>query len=458
MIPFVIIIVFSMAYASLIFIDKELSVYYFIPYNYLFDLVFFTTSESLATVSTVIRVVVLLAFFVQLNQERFFNVSKPGFGVFLAVFFILLISSVFSSQNLKSLLETIKFFLIIFSFFSFFIFYSYNLLNIILLKRMVFFLALITIGNILLSNIFSFGWGGYSDNVGFYTGGIISNMWYIPALILLATIAVLNFHQRGTTLLLSIAAILILMILIVALRRSAYIILVISALSALLFLKLNLKVIRIGAVFLVLVGLASLVFLPILERQIVARNKTFDKGVEEESRVKETSVLWTERLEDSSTFKFLLGEKPFNSTGNYGKGSFGDRPLHVDMNIIFFSAGFVGLVLYSMFYISIFIRYVNLSYKIPAKYKDLFVYKYLFFAAFFSLVALSFSGGLNAITFRMFGFFLLAIALGQMNYINATRKTYSRKIIKPYPYEAIMSEPLTDDNEDTYDSFITIKK
>ena len=447
MIPFIIIIVFSIAYTALIFIDKELSVYYFIPYNYLFDLVFFTTNDSLAMVSTVTRVLVLLAFFIQLNQQRFFNVSKPGFGMFIAVFFILLISSIFSSQSVKSLLETIKFFLIIFSFFSFFIFYSYNLLNVALLKKMVFLLALITIVNILLSNIFSFGWGGYSDNVGFYTGGIISNMWYIPALILSATIAVLNFHQRGPTLFLSIASIVILMILIVALRRSAYIILVISAVSALIFLKLNLKVIRIAAVFLVLIALSSLVFLPILERQIEARNKTFDKGVEEESRFKETTVLWTERLEATSTFTFLLGEKPFNSTGNYGKGSFGDRPLHVDMNIIFFSAGFVGLVLYSIFYISIFIRYLILLNKLPASYKDLFVYKYLFFAAFFSLIALSFSGGLNAITFRMFGFFLLAVALGQMNYINATRKTtYSRK---PSSYRSQIAMK-------DHDSFMTI--
>lgn len=435
MIPFIIILVFSLAYTALIFTDKELSVYYFIPYNYLFDLVFFTTNDSLAMVSTVTRVLVLLAFFIRLNQQRFFSVSKPGFGVFIGVFSILLISSVFSSQSLKSLLETIKFFLIIFSFFSFFIFYSYNQLNVALLKKMVFLLALITIGNILLSNIFSFGWGGYSDNVGFYTGGIISNMWYIPALILSATIAVLNLHQRGSTLFLSIASIVILMILIVALRRSAYIILVISAVSALMFLKITLKAVRIGAVSLVLVALASLIFLPIFERQIEARNKTFDKGVEEESRFKETTVLWTERLEATSAFKFLLGEKPFNSTGNYGKGSFGDRPLHVDMNIIFYSAGFLGLVLYSIFYISIFIRYVVLLYKLPSSYEDLFVYKYLFFAAFFSLVALSFSGGLNAITFRMFGFFLLAIALGQMNYINATRKPYFRKPIKPYLYE-----------------------
>ena len=62
----------------------------------------------------------------------------------------------------------------------------------------------------------------------------------------------------------------------------------------------------------------------------------------------------------------------------------------------------------------------------PGKYKNIAVFKYLFFSAFFSLVAMSFSGGLNAITFRMLGFFLMAIGLGQMNYINANMKNMLR--------------------------------
>ncbi|RYD75432.1 MAG: hypothetical protein EOP53_16480, partial [Sphingobacteriales bacterium] len=211
-------------------------------------------------------------------------------------------------------------------------------------------LAFITIGNILLSNIFSFGWGGYGENVGFYTGGIISNMWYIPALTLLAAIAVLYFDHKGSNVFLSVASMLVLLILIVALRRSAYIILAISIIGALLFLKINLKIIRVGLVFVLLIGMASPFFVTIFTKQLEARHKTFDKGVDEESRVKETTELWNERINAPSAFTFLFGGKPFNSIGNYGNGSFGDRPLHVDLNIVFFSAGFVGLLLYCIFY------------------------------------------------------------------------------------------------------------
>ena len=422
MIPLVIITICSIAYTSLIFVNKELSVYYFIPYNYLFDLIFFTSSEGLATVSTLLRVLVLFVFFFKLIEERFVNVSKPAFGAFIGVSSILFISSIFGSHDMKSFLESLKFSLIIFSFFSFFIFFSYQSINATMFKRMILLLAMITILNILLSNIFSFGWGGYGDNVGFYTGGIISNMWYIPALILMAAVAALQFDHKESNLALSLASIVVLLILIVALRRSAYIILVISIVGALLFLKINLKVIRIGVGIGLLLALGSPFFLPVFERQIEARNKTFDKGVEEESRVKETSVIWQERLDAPSAFTFLFGTKPFNSTGNYGNGSFGDRPLHVDLNIIFFSSGLVGLILYGLFYLTIFIRYWTLSSKMPEGYKNIYVFRYLFFSAFFSLVAMSFSGGLNAITFRMFGFLLVAIALGQMNFINANRK------------------------------------
>jgi len=423
MIAFILTIIISLLYARMILTRKEVAVYYFIPYNYLFDLIFFSTSETLAMLSTILRVLILLTFFYQINDKRFFVVSKPSFTVYVLMSVILLLSSLLGGNSIKSLLETIKFILIILSFFSFFIYFSYRSLNEVLLKKMVLTLAIITIVNIGLSNIFSFGWAGYSDNVGFYTGGILSNMWYIPAFVLVATVAVMNLEKRGSNLLLTIASILVLMILIVALRRSAYIILAISILSALLFLKMNLRIIKIGAGILILCAIAAPFFIPILERQLLARDKTFDKGVDEESRLKETEVLWEERLETSPTFVFLLGEKPFNSTGNYGHGSFGDRPLHVDMNIVFFSSGLIGLSLYTLFYINIFIRYFKLSRRFKGKLKKISVFKYLFFSAFFSLIALSFSGGLNALTFRMFGFLLIGIALGQLNYLYKARRS-----------------------------------
>lgn len=412
----------SIIYARLIFSDPDKAVYYYIPYNYLFDLLFFSTDLGVATISTVIRVLILVFFIARANRGKFFSREKPAFTFFILISLILLISSLSGESDTKSLLETVKFILIIFSFFSLLIYFSSKALDLKQFKRMVFQLAIITILNILISNVLSLGWGGYSEDVGFYTGGIISNMWYIPALTLTATVAVINLVKKESNLWLSIAAVIVMLILIVALRRSAYIILIISILGAMLYLKIRLRILRVAMLMLLVVAAGTPFFLPLLEKQIEARTKTFDKGVDEESRVKETEVLWNQRFNVAPTMVLLFGEKPFDSAGNYGYGSFGDRPLHVDMNIVFFSSGLIGIILYGLFYLTLLRYYFKLSRKFPRRSDEVRSYRYLFFSAFLSLVALSFSGGLNAITYRMLGFMLVAIALGQLKYIHLNRQ------------------------------------
>lgn len=159
-------------------------------------------------------------------------------------------------------------------------------------------------------------------------------------------------------------------------------------------------------------------FNAVLENQVNAREKTFDKGIENESRFKETEVLWNERLNSDSQLIFLIGEKPFDSVGEYGNGVFGDRPLHVDINIVLFSIGFLGLFLYTLFYLSLVLKFLNYTIKLRAfkRDKDLQIFKFLFLSSVSSLIALSFSGGLNGISFRMFGFFIMALSLGQINF------------------------------------------
>ncbi len=412
----------SLIYGRLIISSPEKAVYYFIPYNYLFDLIFFSTDVSVATISTVIRVMVLVGFLIMINKGTFFSREKPGFTFFVLISLILLISSLFGGGDTKSLLETVKFILIIFSLFAFLVYFGTHSIDLKQFKRMIFQLSAITIINILISNILSLGWGGYSDDVGFYTGGIISNMWYIPALILTASVAVINLVKKESNLWFSIAAVIVMLILIVALRRSAYIILLISLLGALLYLKIRLRVLRVVIVIMLVAAAGTPFFLPLLEKQVEARTKTFDKGVDEESRVKETEVLWTHRFDMAETPVLLFGEKPFDSAGNYGYGSFGDRPLHVDMNIVFFSSGLIGIILYALFFLSLLRYYLRLSRKFPKRSGEVRTYRYLFFSSFFSMVALSFSGGLNAITYRMFGFMLLAIALGQLKYMYANKQ------------------------------------
>jgi hypothetical protein len=222
----------------------------------------------------------------------------------------------------------------------------------------------------------------------------------------------MNYKKQSLSFI--IISLVVLAILIIAFRRSAYIILGISGMSAILFLRFKMQSIRVLIIF----GAISVMILPqfneLFEKQYNARSKTFEKGLESESRLKE-SMIWSERFEHSSLQILLFGEKPFITAENYGAGDFGDRPLHVDINIIFFSTGLIGIILYFLFYIKILLTYNKIRKLLLRNKIQSGILNYIFFSTIISLIALSFSGGLNALTFRMFGFVLLGISFGQLN-------------------------------------------
>lgn len=409
------IIILSLLFGIFVFRDINKSVYLFIPFNYLYDLIYFSLDISNTIILNILRFIIIILFFYKMNKtsNNFSKTIKPSFKYYIGIMTILTISIILELFQIKSIVETSKFALIIYCFYAYFQYFSRFSIQDEMLRKMILYMSIITILNIIIANIFKLGWAGYSEDVGFYTGGIVSNMWYILGLIVLSSIALI--YKKRQNLYFIITSLIILGILIIAFRRSAYIILGISGISALLFLKFKMQSIRVLIVF----GVISIFVLPqfteLFEKQYDARTKTFEKGLEEETRLKESKEIWTERFEKSPLLILLFGEKPFITAENYGAGDFGDRPLHVDVNIVFFSTGLVGIILYFLFYVKILLTYNHIRKMLLRKNIQSRILNYIFFSTIISLIALSFSGGLNALTFRMFGFALLGISFGQLN-------------------------------------------
>ncbi len=397
--------------------DTHKAVYMFLPFNYIYDLVFYSIDSSSTLILNLIRFFIIIFFYFKLRRssKSISFQNKPAYIYFILLISILSISTIFEFQNIKGITETIKFILIIYSFYAFYTYFSRNNFNLIKFKEMAFSLLIITLVNIIISNIFKLGWAGYSEEVGFYTGGIVSNMWYIPSLTITISMALILIKKQK--LLFIVLTFLVVGIIIIAFRRSAYVILGISGIGIILFYRIGVQSIR----FIIIIGIAVIFVLPefnsLFDKQFDARTKTFDKGLNEESRLKESINLWEERFEQKSLKLLFFGEKPFNSVENYGNGEFGDRPLHVDINIIFFSSGLVGIILYALFYLKVFSKFLFFKKRVRRRIsnRNLVHLNYLFVSSFFSIIAMSFSGGLNAITFRIFGFFLLGMTLGQYN-------------------------------------------
>lgn len=322
--------------------------------------------------------------------------------------FIILVAivSFFSFDPLRSYFELFKTITILFSFQVFYqVFFKVDFRETLRISSKV--ILVITVLNFIVSNIYGVGWAGYSSEAQFYTGALFANSWYTAAFaFVILMIEIVSGKNTRTDYI--FAAIGLLAVLISA-RRSAFVIIIIGIIIILLTSSSRYKLVILGSSLVIFILLFSPFYSDYLEAQFYARQERIESGIESEGRYLETVYVWSEILQMNDIMKSFFGRNPFITAGEYGGGALGNRLLHVDINIIVFSAGLIGLLLYFSIYGSIigsFLSTYNYSSK-RFKNKGNY-YLQIFSAVIISSIMLSFSGGLNALTYRMFTFQILA--------------------------------------------------
>lgn len=411
------ILIFSFIF---ILILKENFIYFIIPLNYLIDLVsgFFPTGGLLA----IIRAIIILFFFAYiLVKYNRFRLNRLPIILIVSFLLLLLVQVILSADISKSLSEYVKTFIILLSFIiSYKIFSSGK--NINKLLRSFFPIFLLTIINILLSNFFHFGWGGYSNVEKFYSGSIFANVWYTPTLALVVGFEFWYSKQIKWEKTFIILFSLTFLSIILSGRRSALIIIVIALIIFSFSIKKKTNLVKILITIIVSLYLLLPFYEDVLMSQYEARTKRIEEGIEKEGRYIETISLWSDVMSFQNPINSLLGRDAFDTIGKYGSETLGQRYLHIDINIILFSGGLIGLFIYILIYLKIFrefllitkskfLIFINLS---NAKKINL---HYIFYSFFFASVALSFSGGLNAISFRTSVFITLGAIIGHYQYL-----------------------------------------
>ena len=161
--------------------------------------------------------------------------------------------------------------------------------------------------------------------------------------------------------------------------------------------------------------------------QYDARMKRLDSGFEAEGRYLETVDLWTDILSFKDKKVSLIGKDPFDTQYKYSSAVTLGRYLHADINIIVFSSGLIGLMLYITIYIFILRYYIEQKNKVQYQLNrfEKTNMKYIFLSFFSSAVLLSFSGGLNAISVRSTIFIVLGAILGHFNYLKNRQLRYA---------------------------------
>jgi len=205
---------------------------------------------------------------------------------------------------------------------------------------------------IIVANILHFG-ESYSGE--FTTGFLITSRMYIVPIVVFLAIHYIISNKETSTAIKAVDIVFILInicIVIINTRRTALGMLAAAMfVYALLNRRLIFKMVLMG-VFLIA---ALIVSYPLYEKMLTAQLEKRERiqnidTYEEEGRVLETMYIFDYHKRRQNIFEIFFGITLFD-TYDFGTHYFGrDRPIHSDLNMIFFSTGLFGMFLFALFF------------------------------------------------------------------------------------------------------------
>ena len=261
--------------------------------------------------------------------------------------------------------------------------------------------------------MYGIGGSAYTESTDFLVGSL-SDSWLTYTFILFLYIIVLKTKniKTSTKIVFLILFSLLVVQLILGLKRTAIIVFFMGIIIYLFLEKLSFK-----SIFTYILGFLFVTFLlsqfsDVLDDRMYARGSRLEGNYKEivqtEYRYFETIEAWNQTLSFENVFESLFGLEAFNSSGNYGTSHiFGDRPLHIDYNLIVNTTGLFGLLFYFYIFYYIYQRYKERKPFLDHKYRELFLV--ILITQFFA----SIGGQMLAVTYGSIKFIFLAIALNK---------------------------------------------
>jgi hypothetical protein len=271
--------------------------------------------------------------------------------------------------------------------------------------------------SIIIFTIFGIGINQYGGDSSFKTGAFIHSLIYTGSfLLILIPIFYKDLRTKIAKNALTLLGMATLVVLILSVRRTALVIVLIGAVVYMFLNKNHFPRIALNGIMLLVVLFVSYpLYKDPLEKQIQARGDVFNdrkvsENLQEETRFAETIAVYNERILNPDLRVLLFGQYLFDSGGKYAGGVHKDRPLHLDTNVILHGSGLVGLILYLLSYLQIFMKYSVLKTRLDTRIdKNLTA---AFLGIYLSLLFLLISGGMTTITFNLIAFLYMGAILG----------------------------------------------
>lgn len=369
------------------------------------------TNDVLAVGRAIITIIFLIIYF-----KFYFSTLIKDFKPIFLFFILVLILIPFSSKIITSLNGSIKI-IITYSMLpiGFYFFKTRKALE--RLNNSLFWVIFFVVINFILANIFQIGHTSYSKYAEFYAGGFHVGALNTLALCLILVMFIyksIDIKKKG---MLFVLIPLLLIFLVLSMKRAPIFASFLGLIIFFWYSKVKGTIIKIILAFATLIILAYPFYAHILEEQLFSREKQLQINViEKEKRYLEIGMVTDDIIYSSDLSIFLFGKEIFNTIGNYAGGTFGPRALHTDIALILNSTGIIGFVLFIYIYFFIFNKFRKLE-----KNADRFIsqddilylsLKPLFYSLFIVSLAISFSEGILAVTYRSVLFIYLGAIMG----------------------------------------------
>ncbi len=278
------------------------------------------------------------------------------------------------------------------------------------LSKSLFFCALILLLNYSLATFVGIGKRTYSLDLEL---GITSSWFVYTYLVILAPLYYMHERSRLKIIVFGLMLSIMLVLVLVSFKRAAILGIVFGYAVFMYYYRKKVRAVKYVSVFLLALVLLSPIYVDILSTQFEARSSRFEEGaLESEMRYQETPLVWGYIFSFEDPLVSIFGLNPFQTSGRYGGGGFGQRMLHVDYNAILLSLGIVGFLLYMLVYYNLAIGSGGLRRRVLSN--EYCIYQGLFWAILLTSLFTSLSGGISSVTFRSLIFLFLGALLRSM--------------------------------------------
>ena len=295
----------------------------------------------------------------------------------------------------------------------------YLLSDKILIKRLNCFLMLgagVIIIQIVISQIFKLGVSEYLEDSLYLGGGLVQVTYTLALFVIMSPIIIPLIKNKKEKYLYLIIILLSTIATLIIMRRIS-ILAIIAGYVVYLFLSYHKsRVLKYGLFIMLILAVTYPFYGNLFEARLQAR-KEETYPIREAGRLIETFLVINE-INENSISQALFGADLFSSHTYFknkrdyfsilGRG----RQLHVDYNIILHGAGIIGILLYILIYLNLFIECIKKKKSNTYLYREM---KAVYWSIFTVTLIMSLSGSISSIGFRSVAFLYMGTILGILN-------------------------------------------